>query len=419
MKRCKRTLALLLCAVLCLTDLPVSAFAAEDWPELTDPIETCFTTGSKGSAESTGKFPLYKEGHTTWTLSNGVLIIDGDGYAMDADDNLFEGNTHVETVIVKDNVSMVASGMFVNMPNLKNVIVMSNQTVVNKIVRDCPNMNNFIIGANLKDDDMKNSDTSLANIKVTMGGLTGMTGGGASVASPVPIANKVIISSEYSNLTTATNDAKALIAKMNLPASALALLPAELTGGAAVETPVTSEPAVSTWAQEYIDTAETSGFIPAETLGNDYTESITRAEFAALAVQTYETISGSEVTYTASNFADCTNNEAVSKAYALDILAGYNSADTTSDVRVGPDNLITREQAATMLARLSEKLGKPLPAGSTPFTDTVSDWAQENVAQVYNAGIMTGTSDTTFSAKSNYTIEQSIATMVRMAEYVG
>ena len=419
MKRCKRTLALLLCAVLCLTDLPVSAFAAEDWPELTDPIETCFTTGSKGSAESTGKFPLYKEGHTTWTLSNGVLIIDGDGYAMDADDNLFEGNTHVETVIVKDNVSMVASGMFVNMPNLKNVIVMSNQTVVNKIVRDCPNMNNFIIGANLKDDDMKNSDTSLANIKVTMGGLTGMTGGGASVASPVPIANKVIISSEYSNLTTATNDAKALIAKMNLPASALALLPAELTGGAAVETPVTSEPAVSTWAQTYVDTAETSGFIPAETLGNDYTESITRAEFAALAVQTYETISGSEVTYTASNFADCTNNEAVSKAYALDILAGYNSADTTSDVRVGPDNLITREQAATMLARLSEKLGKPLPAGSTPFTDTVSDWAQENVAQVYNAGIMTGTSDTTFSAKSNYTIEQSIATMVRMAEYVG
>lgn len=420
MKRCKRTLALLLCAVLCFTALPVSAFAAEDWPELTDPIETCFTTGSKGSAESTGRFPLYGDNdRTTWTLSNGVLVIDGTGTAVDAYDDLFEGNTHVETVIVKDGITQVGPSLFLNMPNLKNVIIMSNQTYVNKIVRDCPNMNNFIMGANLDNEPMRCLPETIDRVKVTLGGLTGMAGGGASVARPVPIANRIVISSDYGNVTTLTNNAKALIAKMNLPASALALLPAELTNGAAVETPVTSEPAVSTWAQTYVDTAETSGFIPAETLGNDYTESITRAEFAALAVQTYETISGNEISYTASDFADCTNNEDVSKAYALGILAGYNSAESTSDVRVGPDNLITREQAATMLARLSEKLGKPMTAAdSLPFTDSIADWAYENVAQVYNAGIMTGTSDTTFSAKSNYTIEQSIATMVRMAEYV-
>ena len=421
MKRCKRTLALLLCAVLCLTALPVSAFAAEDWPELTDPIEACFTTGSKGSAESTGRFPLYgDDDRTTWILSDGVLVIDGTGTAVDAYDDLFEGNTHVETVIVKDGITQVGPSLFLNMPNLKNVIIMSNQTVVNQIVRDCPNMNNFIIGANLKDEPMKNTDTSLTNIKVTLGGLTGMAGGGASVARPVPISNKILISSEYSNLTTATNEAAALIAKMNLPASALALLPAELTGGAAVETPVTSEPAVSTWAQTYVDTAETSGFIPAETLGNDYTESITRAEFAALAVQAYETISGNEISYTASDFADCTNNEDVSKAYALGILAGYNSAESTSDVRVGPDNLITREQAATMLARLSEKLGKPMEAAdSLPFTDSIADWAYENVAKVYDAGVMAGTSATTFSGSANYTIEQSVVTMVRIAEFAG
>lgn len=73
-----------------------------------------------------------------------------------------------------------------------------------------------------------------------------------------------------------------------------------------------------------------------------------------------------------------------------------------------------------MLARLAEALGKPLNAStSTPFTDAVSDWARDSVAKVYNAGIMTGTSSTTFSAKSNYTIEQSIVTMVRMANYAG
>lgn len=421
MKRCKRTLALLLCAVLCFTALPISAFAAEDWPDHWASYTECFTTGSKGSAESTGRFPFYNDDdRTTWTLSDGVLVIEGTGKAMDTYDDLFKGNTYVETVIVKDGITQVGSSLFLNMPNLKNVIVMSNQTVVNQIVRDCPNMNNFIIGANLKDEPMKNTDTSLTNIKVTLGGLTGMAGGGASVARPVPISNKILISSEYSNLTTATNEAAALIAKMNLPASALALLPAELTGGAAVETPVTSEPAVSTWAQTYVDTAETSGFIPAETLGNDYTESITRAEFAALAVQTYETISGNEISYTASDFADCTNNEDVSKAYALGILAGYNSAESTSDVRVGPDNLITREQAATMLARLSEKLGKPMEAAdSLPFTDSIADWAYENVAKVYDAGVMAGTSATTFSGSANYTIEQSVVTMVRIAEFAG
>ncbi|MGO5029705.1 S-layer homology domain-containing protein [Candidatus Agathobaculum pullicola] len=73
-----------------------------------------------------------------------------------------------------------------------------------------------------------------------------------------------------------------------------------------------------------------------------------------------------------------------------------------------------------MLARLVEALGKPLTAAaSAPFTDTVSDWAKDSVAQVYNAGIMTGTSATTFDAKANYTIEQSIVTMVRIADYAG
>lgn len=419
MKQCKRTLALLLCAVLCFTALPVSASAAEDWPERTDPIETCFTTGSKGSAESTGRFPLYGDNdRTTWSLSDGVLIIDGTGTASSRED-LFKDNPYIETVIVKEGITQVGPSLFRDMPNLKNVIVMSNQTVVNQIVLDCPNMNNFIMGANLNNDPAKHTPENINTVKVTLGGQTGMAGGSASVSRPVPIANIVVVSSDFNNLTTATNEAAALVAKMNLPASALALLPAELTGGAAVETPVTSEPAVSTWAQEYIDTAETSGFIPAETLGNDYTESITRTEFAALAVQTYETISGSEVTYTASNFADCTNNEAVSKAYALGILAGYNSADTTSDVRVGPDNLITREQAATMLARLSEKLGKPMTAAdSLPFTDNIADWAYENIAKVYDAGVMAGTSATTFSGSANYTIEQSVVTMVRIAEFV-
>ena len=52
------------------------------------------------------------------------------------------------------------------------------------------------------------------------------------------------------------------------------------------------------------------------------------------------------------------------------------------------------------------------------FTDITGHWAADNILFAASRGLLSGTSDTTFSAKSNYTIEQSIATMVRMAEYV-
>ena len=69
-----------------------------------------------------------------------------------------------------------------------------------------------------------------------------------------------------------------------------------------------------------------------------------------------------------------------------------------------------------MLARLMEAGGSDLPSGETdlPFTDAVADWAYEGVAAMYRCGIMNGTSDTLFSGKDNYTIEQAIVTMLRV-----
>lgn len=53
-------------------------------------------------------------------------------------------------------------------------------------------------------------------------------------------------------------------------------------------------------------------------------------------------------------------------------------------------------------------------ADNLPFTDTISDWALDGVRAVYGVGAMTGTTSTTFSPKSNYTIEQSIVTLMRI-----
>ena len=272
--------------------------------------------------------------------------------------------------------------------------------------------------------------------------------------------------------------AKSYVTQMNLPDWALAYLPVEMGGtetartvddvfdfataslksnwnnntGTVTETPVT-EPenpvatsvTYSNWAAEDIinaismgyldDDPDVFGYQPAVTdlLGSDYTKAITRGQFAALAIRYYETlmsdITGEDYTIAVNPgddvFADCSNNENMAKAFNLGLVGGYNSADTRAGVYVGPNDNITREQAATMLTRLMEQLIKAFDdAGRTgwtvwyaddlPFTDSIADWAYDGVRAVYGVGAMTGTTGTTFSAKSNYTIEQSIVTLMRI-----
>lgn len=276
--------------------------------------------------------------------------------------------------------------------------------------------------------------------------------------------------------------AKSYVANMNLPDWALAYLPVEMGGtetartvgdvfnfesatlksnwndgtDSVTETPVTEPetPVVDTdatsvtysnWAAEDIITAISMGYLdddpdvfgyqPAVTnlLGSDYTRAITRGQFAALAIRYYETlmgdITGEDYTIPVNSgddvFADSTGNTDMAKAYTLGILGGYNSAPNRSGVYVGPNDLITREQAATMLTRLMECLINDFDsvgrtgwtvwyADSLPFTDEIADWAYDGVRAVYGVGAMTGTSSTTFSAKDNYTIEQSIVTLMRI-----
>ena len=277
--------------------------------------------------------------------------------------------------------------------------------------------------------------------------------------------------------------AKSYVSQMNLPDWALAFLPVKMGGTetartvgdvfdfataslksnwsdgsnqTVTETPVTEPetPVVDTdatsvtysnWAAEDIinaismgyldDDPDVFGYQPAVTdlLGSDYTRAITRGQFAALAVRYYETlmsdITGEDYTIPVNSgddvFADSTGDENMAKAFNLGILGGYNSADTRAGVYVGPNDNITREQAATMLTRLMEQLIDAFNevgrtgwtvwyADSLPFTDTISDWAYDGVRAVYGVGAMTGTTGTTFSAKANYTIEQSIVTIMRI-----
>ena len=298
-----------------------------------------------------------------------------------------------------------------------------------------------------------------------------------------PYIEDVPVWPDASTVASQYATAKSYVSQMNLPDWALAYLPVEMGGTetartvgdvfdfataslksnwndgsnqTVTETPVTEPetPVVDTdatsvtysnWAAEDIITAISMGYLdddpnvfgyqPAVTdlLGSDYTKAITRGQFAALAVRYYETlmsdITGEDYTIAVNPgddvFADSTGNTDMAKAYTLGILGGYNSAPDRSGVYVGPNDLITREQAATMLTRLMEQLIDAFNevgrtgwtvwyADNLPFTDSISDWAYDGVRAVYGVGAMTGTTGTTFSAKSPYTIEQSIVTIMRI-----
>ena len=100
--------------------------------------------------------------------------------------------------------------------------------------------------------------------------------------------------------------------------------------------------------------------------------------------------------------------------------AAIGVVNGVGDNRFSPHDSLSREQAATMLSRLADAIGKPLPIHFVTFidSDSIASWALEGVGQVQAAGIMSGVGSNTFAPKNPYTREQSIITMLRMYKEV-
>ena len=167
----------------------------------------------------------------------------------------------------------------------------------------------------------------------------------------------------------------------------------------------------SSWAAEQVNAAIAAGIVP-ESLRSQYTQATTRAEFCALAVGLYETMKGSEITERAT-FSD-TDDVNVQKMAALGVVSGVGNG------KFDPNGTLTREQAAAMLARLAEAVGKPLTAQAPTFADSaaISAWASGAVGQVQGSGVMSGVGGNNFAPQDSYTREQSISTMLRLYELV-
>ena len=191
----------------------------------------------------------------------------------------------------------------------------------------------------------------------------------------------------------------------------------------------------SDWAQPYVQQADELGLIPEVLEGADMSKPITRLEFAAVAVKTYEAIAGTAALPAIVNPFTDTDYIEVLKAYNLGVTNG------TSATTFSPDVLLNREQMATMLTRVFQRSTIPgWPENNppleytkpAPFADDkdISDWAKDCVYFMAANGIIAGVGNNTFAPKAvtteqqaqgyaQATREQALTIAVRMVENFG
>ncbi len=174
----------------------------------------------------------------------------------------------------------------------------------------------------------------------------------------------------------------------------------------------------SSWAVPEIENAYDNGLVPEILVGRDLTQSVTRAEFAAIAVHLYEQLSGKDAVAASENpFKDIDGSSSydfILKAYEHGITNG------TSVTEFSPYVNITREQMATMLTRTyksSELAGwtmandsaYPLDcSGVDKFADDaeISAYARESVYFMAKWGIVNGVGNNMFAPTGSATLRE-------------
>ncbi|MBQ6933258.1 MAG: S-layer homology domain-containing protein [Clostridia bacterium] len=174
----------------------------------------------------------------------------------------------------------------------------------------------------------------------------------------------------------------------------------------------------SPWADKYLYQALEEELIPKVMQYKDFTQNITREEFAALAVTLYEKQSGKTAEVAPVNPFNDTTSEDVLKAYNLGIVKGV-ALD-----HFAPTAPLTREQAATMLGRVHELIKKGKvgdgsgldTSGATAFTDDnlIGGYAVPYVYFMNANKILEGVGNGSFNPLGNTTRESAVKIAVTM-----
>ena len=176
----------------------------------------------------------------------------------------------------------------------------------------------------------------------------------------------------------------------------------------------------SKWATEYIAEAVKYGIINDDDSWN-YTAPICREDFCNIAVKMMETagvILPTDNPQRPLGIKD-TDNVNVLKLYKSGVILGKEHHKT--GITFAPNDFITREEAATILYRMAKIMGIGLGVMRPEVVyywdeDKASDWALDAIKYMRNIRVMDGVNGYEFYPKDTYTVEQAIATMIRLFE---
>lgn len=174
------------------------------------------------------------------------------------------------------------------------------------------------------------------------------------------------------------------------------------------------------WAQPFAREAAENNLLPYR-FTNNYSENITREQFCILignliavkdnyaSLEEYMYDKGGA--YLKNSFEDCEGvDSSVDILYALGIVNGKDSS------HFDPNGTITREEAATLLSKTAELYTWLGTESRLKYDDAgkISPWARFYVTWVNENSIMTGITTKEFVPQGAYTVEQAVATVVRL-----
>lgn len=178
------------------------------------------------------------------------------------------------------------------------------------------------------------------------------------------------------------------------------------------------------WAQSFVQEAANNNLLPYR-LTSKYSANISREEFCILIGQLITVTSGHgslesyirdrDGMYLLNNFSDCQGKDSsIDMLYSLGIVNGRG--DGTFD----PDGTLSREEAAKMLMSAAEQFVYINTDYQLSYADRgdISTWAYYAVQWVTDNGIMTGMDNNRFNPGSYYTVEQAVATVSRLFNYL-
>ncbi len=145
---------------------------------------------------------------------------------------------------------------------------------------------------------------------------------------------------------------------------------------------------------------------------------LTRAQFVQMLAM-YDGVDLEEYKTKDSGFTDVKTNHWFNAPVCWAVENGYVSG--MSETRFGPNEKITREQLARLFYLYAESVGCDVSylADLSVYEDEskVSDWAYTQVQWAVGAGIISGTSDTTLSARATATRAQSCRMMMTFNDF--